>query len=292
MYHLFVTFIGYNFYMSKKLKRIMATFGGLTLVCLVVVINVISVISTTKIEKYVPPEVEISDFLDYDENCFWNNGFLKYEDTKYSSLSGIDVSEFQDHIDWKMVKEDGVDFAFLRIGRRGATTGSLYLDSHFEENYKGAYDNAIPIGIYFFSQAINDKEIEEEVNFVVDNLKGKTINLPIAFDLEEVYLPDETPRANGMSKEEKTARALYFCKLIEKHGYKAIIYTGLSWSIDSYDMETLSDYPIWFAQYGVDYPELDRPFIIWQYSESGKVNGISEPVDINIMFIRKNGQTE
>lgn len=252
----------------------------------------IAFITSNKPERYEPQLTQIVDFYDYDENCFWRNHYLKYEDTKYSSLTGIDVSEFQDDIDWKKVKEDGVDFAFLRIGRRGATTGLIYPDSKFEDNYKGTVENDIPVGVYFFSQAISDKEIKEEVDFVIDTLKNKTINLPIVYDLEEVYIEDETPRANDMSKEEKTARALLFCKLIEEKGYKAMIYTGLYWARDSYDMEVLKDYPIWFAQYGADYPGLEYPFEIWQYTDSGRVKGISEPVDLNIMFIRKSGQTE
>ena len=249
-------------------------------------------IDSTNIVQYVPIEKEILPFHDYDENCFWYNRFLKYEDTTYSSLVGIDVSEFQDTIDWKKVKEDGIDFAFLRLGRRGASTGLLYLDQEFENNYKGVKENSIPVGVYFFSQAINDKEIDEEVAFVLEHLKGKELNLPVVFDLEEVFLEDETPRANFMSKEEKTARALRFCTKIEESGYRAMIYTGLYWARDSYDMEQLDRFPIWFAQYGADYPGLEYPFEIWQYSESGTVNGISQPVDMNIMFIRKSGQPE
>ncbi len=278
--------------MSKYCRYIPICLVLLVILCISLLLYIKQTIDNTHIAKYVPLEKEILPFHDYDKNCFWNNRFLKYEDTTYSSLAGIDVSEFQDTIDWKKVKEDGIDFTFLRIGRRGASTGLLYLDQEFEKNYAGAKEQSIPIGVYFFSQAISDKEIDEEVEFVLDNLKGKELNLPVVYDLEEVYLPDETPRANSMTKEEKTARALHFCKKIEEKGYRAMIYTGLYWARDSYDMEQLKDFPIWFAQYGVDYPDLEYPFEIWQYSDSGRVNGVSQPVDMNIMFIRKNDQPE
>ncbi|MDO4199014.1 MAG: glycoside hydrolase family 25 protein [Erysipelotrichaceae bacterium] len=265
---------------------------GCAILAIIIVIMLKNGIDNNSITPYVPMNEETVEFLNYDKNCFWTNHYLKYEDTEYSSLVGIDVSEFQDTIDWKKVKDDGVDFAFLRIGRRGATTGLLYDDTEFENNYKGAKENNIPIGVYFFSQAINDSEIDEEVDFVLNALKGKEINLPIVFDLEEVYVSEGTPRANDMSKEEKTARALRFCTKIEENGYKAMIYTGLYWAENSYDMEALSDFPVWFAHYGVDYPGLEVPFEIWQYSNTGKVDGIDGDVDLNIMFIRKSDQSE
>lgn len=231
------------------------------------------------------PQIDYSKITDV-------SGHYSYEDENFTSSFGIDVSEFQDEIDWKKVAKDSVEFAYLRIGRRGATTGLLYDDSHFEENYKGAKDNGIKVGIYFFSQAANEKEALEEADWVLKHLKNKEIDLPIVYDLEEVILEDEPSRLEGISKEQLTANALTFLKEIEKSGYEVMVYTYLYWAENFYDMESISRYPIWFAQYDVEAPTLQYPLCMWQYSNQGTIHGIKQPTDLNILFIRKNDQPE
>ena len=212
-----------------------------------------------------------------------------YEDDKYRSMFGIDVSEFQDDIDWKKVKDAGVEFVFIRIGRRGATTGYLYEDEHFEVNYKGAKENGLKVGVYFFSQAITNKEARDEADWVAYHLKGKTIDFPVAYDCEEVILQNEVSRMISMDKEKLTMHADTFCKRMARNGYESYIYTNQFWAESMYDMNELSKYPIWFAQYDVDEPTLEYPIEIWQYADDGEIDGIDVPVDLNIMFIKKDG---
>ena len=215
------------------------------------------------------------------------SGKYFYEDDNFTSSFGIDVSTFQDEIDWNKVKNDSVEFAYIRIGRRGATTGLLYEDDLFEANYEGAKKAGLKIGVYFFSQAINETEARQEADWVIDKLKGKEIDLPIAYDCEEVFLENELSRVIFLDKEGITKNALAFCRRLEEKNYHPIIYTYQFWADNYYDMEQLSSYPIWFAQYDVDEPKLDYPISIWQYSDKGTINGISTPVDLNIMFIKK-----
>lgn len=215
------------------------------------------------------------------------SGKYFYEDENFTSSFGIDVSTFQDEIDWNKVKNDSVEFAYIRIGRRGATTGLLYEDDLFEANYEGAKKAGLKIGVYFFSQAINETEARQEADWVIDKLKGKEIDLPIAYDCEEVFLENELSRVIFLDKEDITKNALAFCRRLEEKNYQPIIYTYQFWADNYYDMEQLSSYPIWFAQYDVDEPKLDYPISIWQYSDKGTINGISTPVDLNIMFIKK-----
>ena len=146
------------------------------------------------------------------------SGKYYYEDENFSSSFGIDVSEFQEKIDWKKVREDDVEFAYIRIGRRGATTGLLYEDKRFEENYKGARDNGIKVGIYFFSQAIDEKEALEEAAWVIEHLKGKEVDLPIVFDCEEVFLEDEKPRLEGVDRKQLTDNTVAFAEEMKKNG--------------------------------------------------------------------------
>ena len=220
------------------------------------------------------------------------SGKYYYEDERFSSSFGIDVSEFQDKIDWKKVKEDDVEFAYIRIGRRGATTGLLYEDERFEENYKGARDNGIRLGVYFFSQAVDEKEALEEAAWVIEHLKGKEVDLPIVYDCEEVFLEDEKPRLEGLDRKQLTDNTIAFVEEMKKSRYDVMIYTYQYWADTYYEMDRISAYPIWFAQYDTDSPSFEWPFMIWQYSNKGTISGIKGETDLNIMFIQKSDQSE
>lgn len=216
------------------------------------------------------------------------SGKYSYEDDNYTSMFGIDVAEFQQEIDWRKVKDDSVEFAYIRLGRRGATKGDLYIDERFEANYKGARDNGIKVGVYFFSQALDEKEAIEEAHYVLSALENKKIDLPIAYDLEEVFLEDGlVSRIALLDKEQLTRNAIAFTNEIKKFGHEVIIYTYPYWLANFYDLDEIRDIPMWYAQYDVKKPEIDNPIMIWQYSNTGTINGISKDTDLNIMFIRK-----
>ena len=215
------------------------------------------------------------------------NGKYYYNDQNYKSSFGIDVSEFLEHIDWEKVKKDDVEFAYMRIGRRGASTGLLYIDDSFEEYYEGATKAGLDVGVYFFSQAINTSEAREEARFVINLLKTRPVDLPVVYDLEQVFLEEGTVRTDNLTKEIYTENALAFCDELEKNGYQAMIYTYPYWAENLYDMEKLAKYPVWLAVYDADIPKHDYPIAIWQYSKEGKIDGINYDVDYNIMFIKK-----
>ncbi len=264
----------------------------LELIILVLFLVFTSLIVLGRREKKVPEDIVEEETVDSIKEIDYTkidviSGKYYYEDEHFSSSFGIDVSEFQDDIDWKKVKNDSVEFAYLRIGRRGATTGLLYEDDKFEQNYKGAKENGLKIGVYFFSQAINEKEAVEEAEWVIEHLKGKQLDLPVVYDCEEVLIEDEKPRLEGLEAKQLTDNALAFIKRIEKEGHECMIYTYLYWAENYFEMDRLTDYPFWFAQYDTDEPKLEYPIAIWQYSKNGTINGISEPTDLNIMFIAK-----
>ncbi len=220
------------------------------------------------------------------------SGKYYYEDEHFASSFGIDVSEFLEDINWKKVKEDKVEFAYMRIGRRGATTGLLYDDEEFEINYRGAKENGIKVGVYFFSQAVNEKEAIEEAEWVLERLKGKQIDLPVVYDCEEVYLEDEVQRIEGLDAKQLSDNTLAFMHRIEEEGYETMVYTYQYWADTFYEMDRLASYPIWFAQYDTQEPGFDYPITIWQYSKYGTINGIDGATDLNIMFIRKDDRPE
>lgn len=220
-----------------------------------------------------------------DKNFSYKEGKMIYKDDKYSSRLGVDVSHHQGKIDWEKVKEDGYEFAIIRIGYRGyGTEGTLNLDNRFHENIKDAQRAGLDVGVYFFAQAINEEEALEEAEFVLKHLKGYKLELPVAYDPESI-LYDEA-RTDDVTGEQFTKNAKVFCKRIRKAGYEPMIYSNMLWEAYELDLEKLSDYPIWYADYE-PLPQTPYDFVMWQYTSSGTVNGIKGRVDLNIQFVGK-----
>jgi len=209
---------------------------------------------------------------------------LKEESGHYTypgAAYGIDVSSHQGEIDWQKVKDSGVEFVFLRIGYRGYEQGLLNADTAFEEYYNGAREVGLPVGVYFFSQAIDEREAMEEAYYVLEHIRGKQIDLPIVYDLEDVDYAES--RIEAIDAEQRTNNALAFCQKIEENGRTPMIYTNLSWSETYYDLYRIMNYPLWFAQYN-NLPGLDYEFVVWQYSDHAEIDGIEELVDTNLYF--------
>ena len=220
-----------------------------------------------------------------DKNFSYKEGKMIYKDDKYSSRLGVDVSHHQGKIDWEKVKEDGYEFAIIRIGYRGyGTEGTLNLDNRFHENIKDAQRAGLDVGVYFFAQAINEEEALEEAEFVLKHLKGYKLELPVAYDPESI-LYDEA-RTDDVTGEQFTKNAKVFCKRIRKAGYEPMIYSNMLWEAYELDLEKLSDYPIWYADYE-PLPQTPYDFVMWQYTSRGTVDGIDGSVDLNIQFLER-----
>ena len=261
-----------------------------------------SVTNSTEIknEENLPSEITIYDIEEgylkvpynkqADKHSYdWKNldraSNYKYEDDTYTSKLGIDVSSYQKNINWKEVKNSGVDFAILRIGYRGyGEAGKIVLDPSFEQNYKEAKKAGIEVGVYFFSQAINNDEIQEEANFVINHLKGKEITYPVVYDLEKIK--NDTGRTDNLTIDEITNMSLEFCKIIKEKGYTPSIYGNAKTFTTKMKLEQFNDICKWYADYQEE-PLYPYEFELWQYTESGKIKGISSNVDINIQFIKK-----
>lgn len=208
-------------------------------------------------------------------------GISYYVDGEKKSIAGIDVSKFQGEIDWKKVKQAGIEFVIIRVGFRGYNQGTLELDPYFEENIKGANEVGIPVGVYFFSQAINKEEALEEAQFVIEQIKDYKITYPVILDTEHVISYEA--RANGLSRQVRTDIAKTFCDEIRKNGYHSMIYANTKWMIMGIDLEQLVDYDLWFAYYGNDLT-FPYQFEMFQYSNKGTIPGIKGEVDLNISF--------
>ncbi len=223
----------------------------------------------------------------YDTDKFQDEGrFIRYDDGK--ALRGIDVSEFQGAIDWGQVQSSGmVDFVFIRAGYRGMTQGLLTTDERFEENYQGAVAAGLPVGVYFFSQAISEAEAQAEADYVLELLDGRDLTYPIVFDWENPIpsetLPAEDLRAYDAEGADVAAYGAAFCKRVKEAGYKPCFYTNKNMGYQFFDMDKVKDVPIWLAEYNKA-PSWYYNFRIWQYTDQGTVPGINTTVDMNICF--------
>ena len=215
----------------------------------------------------------------YDTNGFFREGpFRRYVDEK--SAAGVDVSSHNGVIDWPSVKAAGADFALLRAGYRGYTEGQLQADSQFSQNLSGARDAGLQLGVYFFSQAVTADEAEEEAQFVLSLLGGAMLEYPIFFDWEDM---EQTARTDGMDSITLTACAKAFCETVEAAGYHAGIYFNQNFGYQEFDLSELKDYTFWLAEYA-DVPTFTYDFAVWQYSNTGTLDGIPEKVDLNLAF--------
>lgn len=199
------------------------------------------------------------------------------------TLTGIDVSEHQGTIDWSKVAGDGVDFAMIRLGYRGSTQGSLYLDEYYEKNMAGAAAAGVPVGVYFFSQAIDPREAAEEARYVLDHLEGYEVSFPVVFDWEIVG--GESARTYSVSRRTLCECTRAFCDAVKEAGYKPMIYFTRYLGYRKYILRSLTDYGFWYAEYDAR-PRFAFDFDMWQYSETGQVSGIEGNVDMNILYAR------
>lgn len=218
-------------------------------------------------------------------NFTYEDGRLAYDSDEYTYETGIDVSVHQKEIDFEKVKNDGISFVYIRVGYRGYSTGELHEDAMFRENIEKATKAGLKIGVYFFSEALNEEEAIEEAKFVLNCIKDYKVALPIAYDME--YATDDD-RIKNLGYDELTACAKAFTDTIRSAGYSSTIYESSSWLINSIDMSLLQDHnSFWVASYNTSKMPYNYVFDIWQYTPNGKVDGIETDVDLNIMLKKK-----
>lgn len=200
------------------------------------------------------------------------------------SLKGIDLSRYQGEVDWALVAADGVDYAMIRVGIRGYGTGEIVIDDTLDANMMGATYNGIDVGAYFFTQAISEEEAIAEADAVIEALAPYNVTYPIAIDVEDVN--DSSARTANLTAAQRTDYVIAFCERIESAGYTPMIYGNLKSYCDMLDMERLNEYDKWFAFYDT-YVYFPYEITMWQYTDSGVVNGIEGNVDLNITFTNK-----
>lgn len=181
---------------------------------------------------------------------------------------GIDVSRWQEEINWSQVAKDDISFVMLGTRSKGA------VDPYFHKNIQNAAANGIKVGVYIYSLATTTDMAVQEADFVLNLINDYPISYPVAFDME-----DSTQ--GNLSKSELAAIANAFCKRISQAGYYPIIYANENWLKNKLDMSQMN-YPVWVARYSAR-PTYQNP-VMWQATSSGSVNGIKTRVDIDFQF--------
>ncbi|MBE6817242.1 MAG: hypothetical protein E7520_06040 [Ruminococcaceae bacterium] len=200
---------------------------------------------------------------------------------------GIDVSSHNGKVDWSQAKKE-IDFAFIRVGCRGYDTGDIFLDGRARTNMKGAEKADIPFGVYIYSQAVSEAEAIEEAKFLLKNIRGYKVELPLVFDFE---YPTKDGKQIGrladadLNRRERTNIINAFLKTVKDAGYTPALYAS-SYIYRSYiNVRSLEEGTvIWVADYNkkVTY---GGHYDIWQFSEKGKCSGVSSKyVDTNYWF--------
>lgn len=199
---------------------------------------------------------------------------------KSSGTMGIDVSKHNGNIDWNAVKNSGVSYVIIRCGYRGYSTGVLVEDPKFRSNIQGAKAAGLKVGAYFFSQAVNEVEAVEEASMAIDLVKGYGLNYPLFLDVE-----GSGGRADGISRDTRTAVCKTFCQTVQNSGIQAGVYANKTWFTEKISTGSLTSYKLWLAQYASAPTYTATRYDLWQYSSKGKVSGISGNVDMNISYV-------
>lgn len=195
------------------------------------------------------------------------------------SKFGIDISRHNGKIDWNAVKSSGVDYVIIRCGYRGSSSGALITDQNFQSNIKGATAAGLKVGIYVFSQAVNEVEAVKEASLAVSLAKGYKLTYPIFIDTES-----SGGRADKIDVATRTAVVNAFCQTVQSAGYQAGIYASKTWFETKLSMGSVGNYRIWLAQYAAA-PTYSGRYDMWQYSSKGTISGINGKVDLNLSYL-------
>ena len=210
--------------------------------------------------------VVTTDFIDIVKN-------YKNENTKI----GLDVSHWQGNIDFQKVKDAGVEFVYIRIGRGNGIGKEFVMDSKFKQNIEGFNKVGIPVGLYFYTYAASKKDAIKEAKWIVENIKDYKVDLEIAFDWENWSFY----RDFNLSFYELTEVAKAFNKELNKHNYQGMLYSSKNY-LENMWFEV--DFPVWLAHY-TKQTSYQGKYKVWQICDNGVVDGIPDnQVDINIMY--------
>ena len=215
-------------------------------------------------------------------------GILRYYDENgiEASSIGIDVSFYNNQIDWTALKSQGYGFAIIRLGGRGWGTGGLYQDRLTQAYLRGAQEAGLQVGAYFYSTARSSSEAVEEAEAALYELNGFHLDLPLFIDME---LSGDYPngRSDFLSPSKRAEVITSFCNTVSTAGLQAGIYASEGFCRFNLDYEAVTEYPLWLASYTTDnrLPQYIDGYAIWQQTDSAHAGGIDGPFDLDLILV-------
>lgn len=217
----------------------------------------------------------------------YTNSMYLHEDVfqGYTIYNGIDVSQYNGIIDWQKVKNAGIEFAIIRVGLRRSSDGRQTEDLNYRRNIEGAISNGIPVGVYMYSSAINEDEAKSDAQYILARIKNYYLSLPVIMDYEFAGENGGRMAYANMSMDTATKNCIAFCETIKSAGYTPMIYANKTFLNQTINGKELGkNYKIWLAQYTND-ATYSGKYEIWQYTSSGKIDGINGNVDANFWYV-------
>ncbi|MDY5180940.1 GH25 family lysozyme [Butyribacter sp.] len=261
------------------------------LICSLIIQSVFLFSDTTYFLNNTHVSAAITGKSPFTSSTYTHNDIFK----NYNIYNGIDVSKYNGDINWDKAKKDGVDFVIVRVGYRGyGKSGTLCTDPNYKANIEGALAAGIKVGVYYFTEALTTDEAREEAEFCISKIKDYNITLPVAIDYE---YPTDGKNPIGrmynakLTKAEATANVKAFCAAVKKAGYTPLVYANKSDLSSLINGKTIGNtYKVWLANYTTK-TTYANSYEYWQYTSSGKVNGITGKVDCNFWYTKKSIDT-
>lgn len=260
-----------------------------------------TVFAADSTETLPDPELSFEETAPFDDPEYYRNMASQEEDSLQSTFSdfspralapsealrkGVDVSYYQNTIDWKAVRADGIDFAIIRVGYRGYGSGQLVQDPRFEEYMQKALEAGLRVGVYIYSQAITPVEAVEEARFILDRIKDYNVQLPLVIDFE--FAESSSGGYIGrlynaeLTKAQATEVCNAFIQTVTSAGYRGMTYAN-KFMLDKHLNPGSLKGSLWLAQYRSS-PTYTGAYEFWQCSSSGEVDGIKGGADIDFWF--------
>lgn len=220
----------------------------------------------------------------YDKSKFvYEKPFMKYmENGKEKSYLGIDLSSKSGDVNFYRLKNAGCDYVMIRVGSRGYSSGRIVMDEKHQDYLAKAEKAGLDIGVYFYSQAVTEEEIFEEVDAVIEAIKDYDVTYPVVFDMEQVE--GDFARTDALDVDTRTLLAKTFLAEIEDAGYKPMLYGNKEWLLTKFNLEELQEYDVWLDQTS-NTPDYPYQYQMWQYTQKGTVNGVEELTGLSVSMV-------
>ena len=215
-------------------------------------------------------------------------GTLRYydENGREAEEIGLDLSQFNNQVDFSALRDQGFGFVIIRLGGRGwGGSGKLYGDRETQANLRLAREAGLKVGAYFYSTAVNPAEAQEEAEAALETLNGFPLELPVYIDME--YSGDYPyGRSDGLTPGERADVIESFCTVIRQAGYEAGLYASEGYARFDLDTEAVKYLPLWMASYTVEnlLPAYIQTYSIWQQTDSTYAGGVDGAFDLNIIL--------